>query len=439
MIKSLTAAVLANLTLVEADTLMEERVSEMKKIQDEAATADGKFHFGNVKSYEGEGVKGSVAVADYVRQLGESIEQVGKVRDTLISAENAMKMHKAQSEPRRGFELPGGRGNYGSQEEREKSLGEMIAESKSYQDWAKLGAAGGHTLQFEEMKASTAIFGTKAVMMRTAGYEPEVIRAAGFVNAITRPIQVIDIIPMIKTGQSGYAYMEETLRDPNAQFAAEAALYAEGAFAFAKRQVPVEKITASLPITDEQLEDVEGMQGYVDGRLTFGIRQRADEACVLGTGATPQIRGLKNLAGIQTRARGADSRADAFYKARTRVRVTGRSMPTHFLIHSFDWEAIRLEKDVDGNYKWGPPSEAGPNRMWGLPVVEQDIDVEGRGYCGAFTPDCVLAAERRGVDVQVGFVGTQFLQGLRTMRADCRMALAWLRPVAFHEITGLNA
>jgi hypothetical protein len=52
-------------------------------------------------------------------------------------------------------------------------------------------------------------------------------------------------------------------------------------------------------------------------------------------------------------------------------------------------------------------------------------------------PQYCELTERRGVQVQLGFVGTQFLQGQRTMRADLRVALTFFRPAAFCSVTGL--
>jgi len=72
-------------------------------------------------------------------------------------------------------------------------------------------------------------------------------------------------------------------------------------------------------------------------------------------------------------------------------------------------------------------------------VVLNDALAEGTALVGAFTPEWIMLFERRGLDIQMGYVGTQFTSGLRTMRADMRAALAVFRPAAFHTVTGLNA
>lgn len=328
-----------------------------------------------------------------------------------------------------------------------KSLGELVADSVEYKEWGK---RGGLDFKFEDMLASdalamSAIFDTlqtkaaqfKTLMTTTAGYAPESIRIGGFVEDVTRPIQLLDIIPMGQTSYENVKYMEETTRTHAAAEKAEGGTYAESTFEFTERTSPVEKITDSLPVTDEQLEDVPFINGYINSRLLFGIRQRLDSQVLVGDGAAPNIRGIKNVVGIQTQAKGADPTPDAFFKAMTLVRVTGRAMPTHHIIHPTDWEQIRLLRTADGIYIWGSPSESGPERMWGLPVIQSEVDSAGTGYVGSFQPAWISLFEKRGVDMQVGYTGTQFVEGKRTIRADMRLAFVVFRPAAFCEVTGI--
>lgn len=328
-----------------------------------------------------------------------------------------------------------------------KSLGELVAYSKEYTDW---GMGGGLDFKFGEMLPSdalamSAVFDTlrtkaaqfKTLMSTTAGYGPESIRIGGFVEDVTRPIQLLDIIPMGQTSYENVKYMEETTRTHSAAEKSEGGTFAESAFAFTERTSAVEKITDSLPVTDEQLEDVPFISGYINARLMFGLRQRLDTQVLVGDGAAPNLEGIKNVTGIQTQAKGADPTPDAFFKAMTKVRVTGRAQPTHHLIHPTDWEQIRLLRTSDGVYIWGSPSESGPERMWGLPVIMVEADSAGTGYVGSFQPAWISLFEKRGVDMQVGYTGSQFVEGKRTIRADMRLAFVIFRPAAFCTVTGI--
>lgn len=448
-INTLSAASIAALTLVKADEALQARQGELAKIFEEAKADGDSLDFNKVTCL-GDQVKGSIAVAEVVKQYDQEMNALGEHADTLRTAEQAMKNHQERSKARRGFALPGGggasgKGNYADETQRFKSLGEMVTEAKNYQDWAKQGAGGGVNINFEDAMPSDLLshgasfntIGAKALMTLAAGYAPEAMRLPGFVEAVTRPIQLLDIIPMGMTSKDSVPYMEETTRTHAAAGTAEGGTYAESTFVFTEKSGAVKKITDSVPVTDEQLEDEPFIAGYINGRLVFGIRQKFDSLALIGDGIGANIRGLKNTVGIQTQAKGADPVPDAFFKAMVKVRVTGRSIPTHHIMHPTDWQGVRLMRTADGVYIWGNPSEAGPERLWGLGVVQNDADAAGTGYTGSFTPDCVSGFERKGVDVQVGFAGTQFLEGKRTMRADMRAALIWFRPAAFSSVTGL--
>lgn len=433
----------AELSLKEAREKLGAKQDELGKVFTEAKTEDG-YDFRKVTCL-GADVKGSIAVAEKVKAMNAEINELAEHAEKLEGAELAAKEHADREKSRRRFSLPGQ--SKGGQDGGHaiKSLGEMVSEEKSYQQWAEKGAAGGVSFSYDELWPSDMLakgaqfdtIGSKTLMTTSAGFAPESVRMPGFTEAVSRPIQLLDIIPMFRTGQAAIKYMEETTRTHAAAERAEGGTFAESTFAFTERSSNVQKITDSVPVTDEQLEDVPMMSGYINGRLTFGIRQRLDLQCAAGDGSSPNLRGIKNTAGIQTQAKGADPVPDAYFKAMTKIRLGGRAVPTHHLMHPTDWQGVRLMRTADGVYIWGSPSEAGPERLWGLPVVQQDAVAAGWGMTGSFQPAWISLFERKGVDIQIGFVGTQFTEGKRTVRGDMRAALVVFRPAAFCEVTGL--
>lgn len=391
----------------------------------------------------GADVKGSIAVAEKVVQMNSELDELAKEAETLEAAEKAAEEHMGREKVRGRPGFPD-LGKGGGQPIIVKSLGEMLAEEKGYKNWVEAGCPNGIDFSYDVLPSDILAKGmqinnlqSKALMTTTAGYAPESIRLPGFVEATTRPIQMVDIIPFSQTGQPSVPYMEETTRTHAAAETAEGGDYAESAFAFSERSTDVRKITDSLPVTDEQLSDVPMMEGYINGRLTYGIRQRLDTQIYVGNGTAPNLRGIINTAGIQTQAKGADPVPDTFYRAMTLIRINGRAIPTHHVMHPEDWQNVRLLRTTDGVYIWGSPSEAGVERMWGLPVVQNEARASGSGLVGSFQPAWINAFERAGVNIQVGYVGTQFTQGRRTVRGDMRVALVLYRPAAFCNVTGL--
>ena len=436
-------------TLEQVREKVAAKQADLGKVFTEAKTSDGKYDFQKVskdtiKSILGDDLKTTIDIVTRVNEKDAEINDLMKEVEGLEAAEKAAKSHGDREKVRGSVIMPDSKAD--RERPRVKSLGELMAEEKAYQDWLDRGATDGITLSFDVLPSDlmakamlVATIGSKALMSTTAGYAPESTRLPGIVEMATRPLQLIDILPVSPTGESKISYMEETTRTHGAAATAEGGDYAESTFVFTERSSDVRKVTDSLPVTDEQFDDVPFMSGYVNSRLMFGVRQKLDSLCYTGDGVAPNIRGIASTVGIQTQAKGGDPVPDAFFKAMTKIRTTGRAVPTHHLMHPTDWQTIRLMRTADGVYIWGSPSEAGVERLWGLPVVQNEARAAGSGMTGSFQPAWVSLFERSGVDIQVGYVNAQFGQGRRTVRADTRNALVVFRPAAFCDVTGLAA
>jgi HK97 family phage major capsid protein len=276
----------------------------------------------------------------------------------------------------------------------------------------------------------------KTLLQTTAGFAPQSVRTGLLVEAVARPIQVLDLIPTRTIAQALDKYMEETTRTHGAAEKAEGITYAESTFVWTERSNPVQKITDSIPVTDEQLEDAPEVAGILDQRLRFGVRQRLDQQVLIGNGTPPNLKGVLNVSGIQTQAKAADPVFDAIFKAMTLIRFTGRAIPGAIVIHPTDWQNVRLTRSSTGEYIMGNPATVGANTLFGVPVAITDVLTAGTALTGDFTNFSYIG-ERRGIDVQIGFTGTQFTEGKKTIRADLRAVFTVSRPAAFATITGL--
>ena len=407
------------LKLTEKREQLGEKHKLMERVLQEAG-AD--YDFTNVKAL-GEDLD-TQAKVDKFRELNTELSDLTaeckKLElDEIAEGVRAVREHMAQ--PVKTVPQPSGEGGT-------KSIGQRFVESEQYAEF-KGDHSRGIAISFEDIELKT-------LMATSAGWAPDSPRIGRIAEAVTRPVQVLDLIPFGSTDSASVVYMEETLRTHSAGEKIEGATYAESAFEFTERSVQVRKITDSIPVTDEQLEDEAQIRSYLDQRLRFGLRQRLDNQVLNGTGIPPFLEGILNVAGIQTQAKGADPTFDAIHKAMTLVRVTGRAVPNAVVLHPTDWEQIRLTRTADGIYILGNPALAGPMTLFGVPVALGDVISVGTGLVGDFANWCMLY-ERRGVDVQVGFTGTQFVEGKQTMRADLRAAFVVFRPAAFSTITGI--
>ena len=188
-------------------------------------------------------------------------------------------------------------------------------------------------------------------------------------------------------------------------------------------------------MTDEQLDDVLGIEDFLNQSLGADVVRRLDLQCYAGNGTTPNLAGITDHADIQTQAKGTDPVFDAIMKALVKVRVTGRGVPNVIFIHSNDWEEILLTRTLDGLYILGNPANAPTNRMWGLPVVPNEAATEGTACVGDSTFTGLYM--RQEITFAIGFSGTQFVEGEKTVLATLRAAMVVRSGAKFCTVTGI--
>jgi HK97 family phage major capsid protein len=376
--------------LKEAQEKLEAKRKSLASIFDEAGP---EVDFTKVKSVKGNPFE----IAAEVRKLNDELTDLGREYDNLKGVERASNNVKTAGIEGGGEAGDGARRDGYSGKPSRKTFGEAFTASDAYK--LKSGRTG---------PESTLDIDVKTLMTTVAGWDPEEVRNGKVVPFATRPIQVADLFPQTETTQSAIQYMEETTYTNAAAEIAEAGTFPEAALALTEQTVLVRKIAVFLPVTDEQLEDEPQVRGYIDNRLPFMIRQRLDSQLLVGNGTAPNLRGLLNISGIQTQAKGADPTPDAIYKAIVKVETTGQAMANGVVMNPSNWQDIRLLRTADGIYIWGNPSDAGPERIWGLQVVRAQAETAGTAIVGDFQNFSELSI-RRGIDVQVSNSHSTFL------------------------------
>ena len=362
------------------------------------------------------------ARADEVRRLNDELTVLGKDVEQLAETERIAASVKGLSQemqhPAKQSEAP--------QAPQVKSLGELFTESVAFKG-------------FDGRRSPMANLdiNVKVLMTTAAGWAPENLRMPGFVPHAERIPTVLDAIPMGTTNQAAVVYMEETTFTNNAAARAEGANNAgEAALALTQQTANVREFAVWLPVTREQMDDVAQVQGYVNNRLSLMLRQVMSAAILTGAGA-PSFTGVIGLAGVQTQAKGADPTPDAVYKAMTLVSVTGRANPNVTIWHPNDWQDVRLLRTADGIYIWGSPSEPGPARIWGLPVILDSACTENTALVGDFANFTELAM-KQGIQLEMtDSHASLFIQRTLAILATVRAALVVYRPAAICQVTGI--
>ena len=379
----------------------------------------------------------SKAKVEALQAMNRELDEIGSYRDPLLAAQKTLSRGASAHED---AQKPAGRivhPDAGQKDKREvevKDFGTLFVETPEYKQFKG---------QRKWPTAAHIDVDLKTVMRLGAGWAAPQIRLPGAVLSPQRPIRIMDFIPMLPTSADTIRYMLESTFTNNAAEVAEqtattaADAIGEAALALTETTDEVEWLPVFIPVTMQQLEDVEGIEAYVTQRLQYMLQARLDSQILNGNGSTPNLLGTVNVASINTQAKGTDATPDAVYKGMTLVRAVGMAEPSAVFANPYDWQAIRLLRTADGVYIWGSPSDAGTDRIWGVPVVQSTAVTENTIVLGDYANFSALYT-KRGINVEVSDShASYFTRGLLAIRADMRVAMVHFRVKAFCLVTGV--
>lgn len=370
-------------------------------------------------------------------ELAGLVEEVN-----ILSAKNANE--KAMSEDSEPVS-----GGYAEESDNPVSLGESFVNSKSYTSYIENGQSGvDTTVPFSPM-------GYKATLGAgtTNNYPPEVLRQPGVLEkALRDPNAVIGLFDQIETDQNAFQYLEETTFTNNAAEAAEEGAAGEAALDFTEQTAAIRKIAVFLPVTEELLADVSGIQGYINSRLSTMMRLRLDGQLLAGDGTAPNLEGLLdagkssvNSLDYSSEFNGNLGRIGAIYKAITDIRTNAFVEPDAIVMHPGDWnEVVTSVSSVEtsgsknpifvaaGGFGAGPAAS-----IWGLKVVPSTAISEGTVLVGRFGGgEAAHVVMKQGIDIAVSDSHSDFFtKGKVAIRATMRVGFPVYRQGAFTKIT----
>jgi HK97 family phage major capsid protein len=318
-----------------------------------------------------------------------------------------------------------------------KSVGEIFIESDSFKRFSAADRRG-PAIEIKEIGGEDWRRSLHAkALVSTTEFPIEARRSGTLLQLPERRPVVADLIPQATTNEAAIVYMVETVATNGAAFVAEGGTKPESALEFEERSVTVRKLATVLPVTEELFMDAPAMRGYIEARLGSFMDLAEDAALIDGSGVAPEIPGILNTVGIQTQAKGTDPTPDAFYRAMVKIQTGAFVQPNGIVMHPNDWVDIRLLRTADGLYIWGNPSEAGPERLWGLPVVSTVAATENTGIVADFATSMQIF-RRMGVTFAVSDQHSDFFITNKLMlRVEERFAFVVYRPSAICTVTGI--
>ena len=330
-----------------------------------------------------------------------------------------------------------------------RTLGQKFVDGKEYQAFKSAGADTKYSpieVKFEgaeanpkEWQADALGDSVKATLTTANGFAPYIPRSNLVVPLGQIKPVIADLIPQENTTVPGGKYMEEILYTNTADIVPEGTIKPEAALRFQEVLFSMAKIAVTLPITDEQLEDVPQIRSIIDARLGLMVRQKEDRALLYNTNATG-FDGFLVKPSVQALAIGGMPLMTGVLRLITQVENSpGFANVDAIVMNPLDWFSYVTYQTTIGSYVAGNPATDGAIKtMWGKTIIVTNQINQGTLLLGDFATYAQIF-RRLELLIRVGWANDDFLKNMQRILAEERMVLQILRGSAFGQLTGIPA
>lgn len=382
---------------------------------------------------------------DYLKEVDDLDVQLKAANDqeALIKKINALGAEFDQAAKENG-----GQGQPG---QAKGTIGEQFVNSPVFQNWFKQVAPGGSIPESMKNFQSPPVEFGSFLGRKTLITGDSVTSAGAFVQTDysgiyeplgRQPIEVVNLLSRRQTRSDLIEFMRQTAIVQQAAMVAEAnvttytgatgqveGLKPEGTMAFEKVTTTVKTMAVTIPATNRALADASQMRGIIDQELRADLAEELEDQILNGNGAGENFTGILATPNVLTQAWDTDL-LTTLRKARTYLRVTGRTAPNAILMHPNDIETVDLLKDLDGRFYYGGPAVGGVPGIWRVPVIECQTMTEGQALMGDFRK--AVLWDREQATLRVAQEHSDFFaRNMVLFLAEMRVAFAVIRPSAF--------
>lgn len=311
-----------------------------------------------------------------------------------------------------------------------KSIGRIIAEHKEFQTLKDDRKA-----RFEVKDITTGSFGTIEL--------PGGVRRGnrGLIEPVNQALFLRDVIPSAATSAAVIEYLQETGYTNNAATVPEGEQKPQSELEFTPKAAPMVKMAHFFRVTEETLDDVDGMEAYINQRGIYGLMLKEEGEVLNGDGTTGRIDGLiANSTTYDSTIVPGFTPENPMDDIRVAIAQVAEAdlVATAVVMNHLDAAALDLTKDADGHYLH--PAFTG-NTAWGLPVVRTKGLAQGQFMVGGFVGN-TLIWQRKGIEVRRSTEDRDnFVKNLVTILLEERLQLETLRPegIVYGALTAPDA
>jgi HK97 family phage major capsid protein len=314
-----------------------------------------------------------------------------------------------------------------SESEMVESIGEMFTKSDVFK-------------AMQERRGGSARVELKAAIVNATGQNQPLVadmRVPGIINNPDRRFTIRDALPVGRTSSNLVQFTRELVFTNNAgpQYASPArenVTKPESGITFELANAPVVTLAHWIPVSKQVLDDAPQLQGYINGRLMYGLKLEEEDQLLNGNGSGSNISGLLDSGNFTAynRAQTGDTNVDTLRRAITQGALSEYNVDT-IVINPADWEEIELTKATDGQYIWANPALVAGPQLWGRRVIATNSITAGTFLVGAFSMGAQVW-DRSDAQMLLSFENSDnFVKNMATLLVEERLAMTVYRPTAF--------
>jgi len=358
--------------------------------------------------------KGETVTADLKSAIENQKGELQKVVDQVMELqEKGVQLRGRQPEKKGFIDFVKDHGEYKSLRENGKSV-------------AEIEVSKGDMAAMQETKVTSA-------GIVPPNFDPTIQAAP------RQELRIRDLIPSVQvTGQS-FTYYKELLHTRGAAPVAEGGTKPQSNVTFESKTDLVKKLAVWIPVSDEALDDVPQLFGYLQQLLRYDLKLEEEEQILKGDGTG------NNLPGIMTQAtafnaslgKSGDTAIDTVRRAIYQVRKQAKLAADATVMTELDWMNIELQKDAQNRYLFANLQGFVTPILWGRPVITSDSMDEGNGtdtggefLVGNFQRGATIY-DRMSFLFKVGMINDDFIKNQRALLVEERLGLAVRRNYAF--------
>jgi HK97 family phage major capsid protein len=309
----------------------------------------------------------------------------------------------------------------GEAAERNESVADKLADKADALKALARGEEGARNVRFTVTKA----VGDMSISGNTTGQIPQADRNPVIGDVKERATTLLDIVTIGSIGSNVKEWVYVTGEEGAAGSTAEGAIKNQIDFDLVVGSNKVEKVTAYITVTDEMLEDVEGITSLIQNKLTTKVRLSLEQFVYDGDGVSPNLEGIVTVstafaAGTFALAVDNPNEVDVLAVAQNQIELANCPAPTAVFMNPSDVTSLLLNKvsSTDKRYIERLQLIAGTLSFDGVPVIKSTMVPAGDFLMGDFTKANVDF--KKGFTVEIGLNADNFVKNYKTIRGEVR-------------------